>query len=130
MTNNPSAAMPTLHSRSMSCGGSVPRVSISRHAGRLCDNSIATTSDTSARATRTAAATSLPKALQRGRKKQIRKLPAVVRVRRTPCGDPRNGGCEMAGPSILLDPKTFTAPQTRRQPCVRVADAARNLNRT
>jgi hypothetical protein len=41
-----------------------------------------------------------------------------------------NGGCEMAGPSILLDPKTFTAPQTQRQPYVRVADAARNLKRT
>jgi hypothetical protein len=130
MTNNPSAAMPTRHSRSMSCSGSVLRVSISRHAGRLRGKAIAVTSDTSARATRTAAATSLPKALQCGRKAQIRKLPPVARVRRKPYRDPRNGERQVADPLILLDPKTSAAPRTQRQPRVRVADAMRNLKRT
>jgi hypothetical protein len=128
MTNNPSAATPTPHARSMSCGGPLPRVSVSRPAGRLRGSAMAVTIVTSARATRAAAETLLPIALRGGRKEQIRKLPAAVRVRRRPCRDPRNGERQAAGPSILLDPKTFAAPRT--QPRVRVADAARNLKRT
>lgn len=129
MANNPSAATPTPNSRSMSCGGPVPRVSISRHAGRLCGKSMAVTVVTSARATRTAVETFLPKALRGGRQEQTRKLPAVVRVRRTPCRDRRNGERQMADFPTLLDPKTFAAPRTRRQPRVCFA-AMRNLKRT
>jgi len=130
MTNNFSTAPPAPPGRRMPCVGPIPHVPFLRRGDRLCDNAMATTVDTSARDTRTAAGPILGKALRRSRKHQFRKIPTDARVGRTPTHAPRSGEGRVPGTGVLLTTKTHAAPRTRTRTHVRVVRAARNRKKT